>query len=166
MSNATLSHGGHAPAAAVVEQYCTFWVAGQFFGVSVNEVQEVLRHQPMTPVPRAHEAVRGLINLRGQIVTAVDLRVRLGLPPRAADELPMNVIVRSRGEVISLLVDDIGDVIDTAGLSVESVPSTMPVKLADVVQCVRPMQDAVLLVLDADRAVDILAVPDSAGAVG
>jgi len=147
---------------AVAEQYCTFWVAGQFFGVSVNEVQEVLRHQPMTPVPRAHDAVRGLINLRGQIVTAVDLRVRLGLPPRPEGELPMNVIVRSRGEVVSLLVDDIGDVIDTAGFDIESVPSTMPAKLAAVVQCVRPMPDAVLLVLDADRAVDVLAVADSA----
>jgi purine-binding chemotaxis protein CheW len=163
MSTATLNNGEHASAQVVAEQYCTFWVAGQFFGVSVNEVQEVLRHQPMTPVPRAHEAVRGLINLRGQIVTAVDLRVRLGLPPRSPDELPMNVIVRSRGEVISLLVDDIGDVIDTAGLSIESVPPTMPLKMADVVQCVRPMSDAVLLVLDADRAVDIFAVAESSG---
>ena len=149
--------------ATLAEQYCTFWVAGQYFGVSVNEVQEVLRHQPMTPVPRAHDAVRGLINLRGQIVTAVDLRVRLGLPPRPEGELPMNVIVRSRGEVVSLLVDDIGDVIDTAGLSVETVPSTMPPKMADVVQCVRPMSDALLLVLDADRAVDIFAGVETPG---
>jgi purine-binding chemotaxis protein CheW len=144
-----------ATAPTIAEQYCTFWVADQYFGVSVSEVQEVLRHQPMTPVPRASEAVRGLINLRGQIVTAVDLRVRLGFAPRAEGELPMNVIVRSRGEVVSLLVDDIGDVIDTAGLEIESVPSTMPEKLADVVLCVRPMPDAVLLVLDADRAVDV-----------
>jgi purine-binding chemotaxis protein CheW len=158
MSTATaLQTPGTDIAPVVAEQYCTFWVAGQFFGVSVNEVQEVLRHQPMTPVPRANEAVRGLINLRGQIVTAVDLRVRLGLPPRAEGELPMNVIVRSRGEVVSLLVDDIGDVIDTAGLEVENVPSTMPARMAEVVRCVRPMADAVLLVLDADLAVDVTA---------
>jgi purine-binding chemotaxis protein CheW len=149
--------------ATAADQYCTFWVAGHFFGVSVNEVQEVLRHQPMTPVPRAHEAVRGLINLRGQIVTAVDLRVRLGLPPRAEGELPMNVIVRSRGEVVSLLVDDIGDVIDTAGLELEAVPSTMPATVQDVVLGVRPMPDAILLVLDADRAVDVFAVAENAG---
>lgn len=146
--------------ATLVEQYCTFWVADHYFGVSVNEVQEVLRHQPMTPVPRANDAVRGLINLRGQIVTAVDLRVRLGLPPRAEGELPMNVIVRSRGEVVSLLVDDIGDVIDTAGLELEHVPSTMPVTVQEVVLGVRPMPDAILLVLDADRAVEI--APDIA----
>ena len=150
--------------ATVAEQYCTFWVAGHFFGVSVNEVQEVLRHQPMTPVPRANEAVRGLINLRGQIVTAVDLRVRLGLPSREDGELPMNVIVRSRGEVVSLLVDDIGDVIDTAGLELETVPSTMPARVQDVVLGVRPMSDAILLILDADRAVDVSAVAESAGA--
>ncbi len=59
MSTATLNSAGHAPAQAIAEQYCTFWVGGQYFGVSVNEVQEVLRHQPMTPVPRAHDAVRG-----------------------------------------------------------------------------------------------------------
>lgn len=135
------------------EEYCTFWVADRFFGVPVDQVQEVLRHQPMTPVPRAPEAVRGLINLRGQIVTAVDLRVRLGLPPR--DEEPMNVIVRSRGEVISLLVDDIGDVIDTTGVPGEPAPSNIPADVQQVVLGVRPLPDQILLVLDADRAVDV-----------
>src|SRR5690348_8953193 len=89
-------------------QYCTFWVDGLFFGVAVGAVQEVLRYQPLTAVPSAPEAVQGLINLRGQIVTALDLRCRLGLPPREGEALPMNVIVRSRGEVVSLLVDVIG----------------------------------------------------------
>jgi purine-binding chemotaxis protein CheW len=145
------------------EQYCTFWVAGLFFGVAVDEVQEVLRRQPMTPVPRADRAVTGLINLRGQIVTAVDLRVRLGLPDREGDELPMNVIVRSRGEVVSLLVDDIGDVIDTAGVDPHPVPSTMPRTVQDVVRGVRPLPESILLVLDADRAVDVAATPDTTG---
>jgi purine-binding chemotaxis protein CheW len=79
------------------DQYCTFWVDGLFFGVAVSEVQEVLRYQQLTVVPAAPEAVQGLINLRGQIVTALDLRCRLGLAPRPDDALPMNVIVRSRG---------------------------------------------------------------------
>jgi purine-binding chemotaxis protein CheW len=138
-----------------VAQYCTFWIDGLFFGVDVDDVQEVLRHQPMTPVPRASEGVRGLINLRGQIVTAVDLRVRLGLPPRDGAHLPMNVIVRSRGEVVSLLVDDIGDVVDTDGLSVEPIPSNMPFEVQQVVSAVRPLPDKLLLVLDADRAVEV-----------
>ncbi|HWJ81075.1 MAG TPA: chemotaxis protein CheW [Nocardioides sp.] len=143
-------------AGAVTEQYCTFWVDDLFFGVAVEEVQEVLRHQPMTPVPRAHEAVRGLINLRGQIVTAVDLRVRLGLPPRPADRLPMNVIVRCAGEVVSLLVDDIGDVLDTGdGTGTEPAPPNLPATIRNVVQGVRPLPDAILLVLDVHSALDL-----------
>ena len=138
-----------------VAQYCTFWIDGLFFGVDVDDVQEVLRHQPMTSVPRASEGVRGLINLRGQIVTAVDLRVGLGLAPRDDAQLPMNVIVRSRGEVISLLVDDIGDVVDTDGLTLEQVPSNMPAEVQEVVLAVRPLADKLLLVLDADRAVEV-----------
>ena len=147
-------------------QYCTFWVDGLFFGVAVSSVQEVLRYQSLTAVPSAPEAIRGLINLRGQIVTAVDLRCRLGLPPRADGELPMNVIVRSRGEVVSLLVDDIGDVIDPrdqGSLELEPAPSNMPADVQDVVLGVRPLPDAILLVLDADRAVDVSAVPDTSG---
>jgi purine-binding chemotaxis protein CheW len=138
-----------------VAQYCTFWIDDLFFGVDVDDVQEVLRHQPMTPVPRASEGVQGLINLRGQIVTAVDLRFGLGLAPRGGDRLPMNVIVRSRGEVVSLLVDDIGDVVDTDGLSVEPVPSNMPTEVQQLVRAVRPLPDKLLLVLDADRAVEV-----------
>jgi purine-binding chemotaxis protein CheW len=154
----------HPPAATLTaEQYCTFRVAGLFFGVAVDEVQEVLRHQPMTPVPCADRAVTGLINLRGQIVTAVDLRVRLGLPERDADQLPMNVIVRTRGEVVSLLVDDIGDVIDTAGVESQPAPSNMPRRLQEVVRGVRPLPDAILLVLDADRAVDVSTSSDTTG---
>lgn len=159
MSTSALAAAIAAPGAdagvVLAEQYSTFWVGDLFFGIGVAEVQEVLRHQPMTPVPRADEAVRGLINLRGQIVTAVDLRVRLGLPPRAEDQLPMNVIVRSRGEVVSLLVDDIGDVIDTAGIAPQPVPSTMPAKLQYVVRGVRPLPDSILLILDADRALEV-----------
>jgi purine-binding chemotaxis protein CheW len=144
-------------------QYCTFWVDGLFFGVGVECVQEVLRYQQLTAVPSAPEAIQGLINLRGHIVTAVDLRCRLGLPPRAEDALPMNVIVRSRGEVVSLLVDDIGDVIDTSGLELEPAPANVPSVVQDVVHGVLALPDSILLVLDADRAADVSAVPETTG---
>ena len=137
------------------DQYCTFWVDGLFFGVAVCDVQEVLRYHEMTPVPRAPEAVFGLINLRGQIVTAIDLRHRLGLSERPAGQLPMNVVTRSRNEVVSLLVDDIGDVIDTAGAAIEPVPPTLPATVRDVVTGVIPLPEAILLVLDADHAADV-----------
>src|SRR3954465_10171232 len=82
--------------ATVTDRYCTFWADGLYFGVPVSHVQEVLRYHEMTPVPRAPEAVFGLINLRGQIVTAVDLRHRLGLAPRPEGQLPTNVVAPRR----------------------------------------------------------------------
>lgn len=145
-------------------QYCTFWVGGLFFGVAVEEVQEVLRYQEMTVVPRASESVRGLINLRGQIVTAVDLRIRLGLPHREADKLPMNVILRMTGEVVSLLVDQIGDVVDTAGKELETAPSNLPEGVASVIHGVIPLPESILLVLDAGQALDVTATPEPSGA--
>jgi purine-binding chemotaxis protein CheW len=149
-------------------QYCTFWVDGLFFGVAVSEVQEVLRYQHLTAVPSGPEAVHGLINLRGQIVTALDLRCRLGLAPRPEDTLPMNVIVRSRGEVVSLLVDDIGDVITVntrpgGGVALEAAPANVPSIVQDVIVGVLPLPDSILLVLDADRAADVTAVPQTTG---
>lgn len=143
------------------QQCCTFWVDGLFLGVPVEQVQEVLRYQRMTAVPRAPHAVHGLINLRGQIVTALDLRCRLGLPPRPEEELPANVIVRSRGEVVSLLVDDIGDVIDTAGAELQPTPANLPTSIQDVLRGVMPLAGSILLIVDADRAVDVTTTPDT-----
>src|SRR5438046_2560899 len=97
-----------------VAQYCTFMVADLFFGIDVRRVQEVLRGQEVTPVPRAPAVIEGLINLRGQIVPAVDVRRRLGLAPRSADAQPMNMVVRTEEGAASLLVDEIGDVLDVA----------------------------------------------------
>src|SRR3984893_5450670 len=93
-------------------QFSTFFVGDLFFGVDVLNVQEVLRFQQMTPVPQAPEVIEGLINLRGQIVTAIDMRRRLGLPARTGDKPPMNMVVRTSDGAVSLLVDEIGDVLD------------------------------------------------------
>lgn len=142
--------------ASDTKQYCTFWADGLYFGVPVESVQEVLRFQPMSAAPRAPKSVFGLINLRGQIVTAVDLRHRLGLAARPVDQIPMNVVVRTRGEVVSLLVDDIGDVIDTEGAALEAVPPTLPSSVREVVTGVVPLPDTILLAIDADLATDVL----------
>ncbi len=134
-------------------QLCTFTVGDLLFGVEVIQVQEVLRFQPMTRVPLAHETVRGLINLRGQIVTAVDLRSCLGLPPRPEEELPMNVVIRGAEGCVSLLVDSIGDVMEVSDDAFEPPPSTMrPVHRA-MIDAVCKLPKQLLLVLAPDRAI-------------
>ena len=95
-----------------ITQYATFTLADGLYGVEVQRVQEVLRAQQSTPVPAASPAIGGLINLRGQVVTAIDLRTVLDLPPRPEDTEPMNVVVRVSGEAVSFLVDVIGGVVE------------------------------------------------------
>jgi len=136
-------------------QLATFSVADLFFGVDVLDVQEVLLYQQMTRVPLAAHGVEGLINLRGQIVTALDLRRCLGLPPRATDTLPMNVVVRCYSESVSLLVDEIGDVLNVRHDCYESPPATLPVEVRQVLSGVYKLDRQLLLVLDLDRAADV-----------
>lgn len=107
-------------------QFATFYVDGLFFGVDVLDVQEVLRFQEMTQVPLAPPTIQGLINLRGQIVTAIDMRRRLALRLRPAGEVPMNVVIRAEEGAVSLLVDEIGDVLDVAEETRERVPENIP----------------------------------------
>lgn len=107
------------------QQYCTFRVADLWLGVEVQQVQEVIRAQVMTRVPLAGRSVGGLINLRGQIVTAIDVRERLGIPSCDGDQPPMNVVVRDEDDVVSLLVDEIGDVMEIDSDLFEPPPPTV-----------------------------------------
>jgi purine-binding chemotaxis protein CheW len=136
-------------------QYSTFFVADLFFGVDVLHVQEVLRFQQMTHVPQAPEVVEGLINLRGQIVTAIDMRRRLGLPPRAGDQTPMNMVVRTADGAVSLLVDEIGDVLDVEAATYERPPDNLDPGARELIRGVYKLKDRLLLVLDAERTVDL-----------
>src|SRR6516162_5320370 len=106
-------------------QYCTFYADGHYFGLDVRRVQEITRYREMTRVPLAPPVVRGLINLRGQIVTAIDLRRRLGLKDSPTDQLPVNVIVKTDDGAVSLLVDEIGDVVEVAEKHFEVPPETL-----------------------------------------
>jgi purine-binding chemotaxis protein CheW len=137
------------------KQYCTFFVNGQFFGVEVLNVQEILRYQQMTCVPLAPPTVQGLINLRGQIVTAIDLRRRLDLPARPDHELPMNVVVRSEDGAISLLVDEIGDVVELSDEGFEHPPETLRGVARDLIKGVYKLKGRLLLVLDTERTVNL-----------
>lgn len=138
-----------------MSQFATFFVDGLHFGVEVLQVQEVIRYQQMTRVPLAPDVVEGLINLRGQIVTALDLRRRIGLAARPQGQLPMNVVVRSDDGVVSLLVDEIGDVVDASGDAFEPVPETVNDQVAGLVSGVYKRKERLLLIVDVERAVAI-----------
>jgi purine-binding chemotaxis protein CheW len=138
-------------------QFSTFFVADLFFGVDVLNVQEVLRFQQMTPVPQAPEVIEGLINLRGQIVTAIDMRRRLRVPPRAEDKSPMNMVVRTADGAVSLLVDEIGDVLDMDAATFEQTPENLDSTAKELIRGVFKLESRLLLVLDAERTVDIAA---------
>ena len=139
------------PGTETKRQYATFYVGDMFFGIEVLHVQEVLRYQEMTPVPLAPTAIEGLINLRGQIVTAIDMRRVLHLQPRDAGRNPMNVVVRFEDGAVSLLVDEIGDVVEPPKESYERAPETMPPQQKELVDGVYKLDRNLLLILNTDR---------------
>jgi purine-binding chemotaxis protein CheW len=134
-------------------QYCTFFLDGHYFGIDVLKVQEIIRFQQMTRVPLAPAVVRGLINLRGQIVTGIDLRRRLGLRDRPAEHLPVNVVVKTDDGAVSLLVDEIGDVIQVSEKHFEVPPETLRGSSRALVRGAYKLPERLLLILDTDGAV-------------
>src|SRR5262249_45923378 len=142
-------------AVADEHQYCTFYVDGHYFGLDVLHVQEIIRYQEMTRVPLAPPVVRGLINLRGQIVTALDLRRRLELRDRPADQEPVNVVVHTDDGAVSLLVDEIGDVLEVSEKSFERPPETLRGAARDLIRGAYKLKDRLLLVLDTERTVTL-----------
>ena len=106
-------------------QYCTFAMGDDLYGIEVEHVQEVLRAQKLTSVPRAPERVRGLMNLRGRIVMVLDLALQLGLPRSEPDARSMNIVLRQDGGSAALLVDRICEVVDVPDADFEPPPSTL-----------------------------------------
>ena len=137
------------------KQFATFFLNGLFFGVEVLKVQEVIRYQEMTRVPIAPTMIQGLINLRGQIITAIDLRRRFEMPPRAQNQLPRNVVVRTDDGAVSLLVDEIGDVVEIHDDIYESPPETLKGVARDLVQGVYKLKERLLLILDTEKTVTL-----------
>ena len=137
-------------------QYCTFVLDGHLFGVDVASVQEVLKQQDLTPVPLASREVAGLINLRGQIVTTLDLRSRLGLPERSAGSPSVSVVVRAAdGGPVSLVVDRIGDVLHVDGSTLEAPPDTVPAEVRELVRGICKLEDRLMLLLDTEKAIRV-----------
>lgn len=137
------------------KQLCTFKLGDQAFGVDALTVQELIRHQTMTRVPMAPESVRGLINLRGQIVTAIDLRSRLGMKPLDDGRNPMNVVIRSDDGPVSLLVDQIGDVIEVNDDCFEAPPDTLEGDARQFIRGAYKLADRLLLLLDCELAIHV-----------
>jgi len=113
----------------------------------------------MTSVPLAPPVVRGLINLRGQIVTAIDLRRRLELRDRPGDQLPVNVVVRTDDGAVSLLVDEIGDVLEFECDKLERPPETVSAAVRELVTGIIVLEDRLLLVFDTARLMNFAGTP-------
>ncbi len=150
---------------ANTQQFCTFFLKSQCFGVPVEQVQEVIRYQEMTRVPLGPEVVRGLINLRGQIVMAIDLRRRFGMEERPDSELPMNVVVRTEDGAVSFLVDEIGDVIEVERETLEPPPETLHGPTRSMVTGVYKLPRQLLLELNIASAMGIIDVPKESALV-
>lgn len=135
-------------------QFCTFHVADDLFGIEVVKVQEVIRPQPMTVVPKTAAVIAGLINLRGAIVTAIDLRRRLDLPVADDALRSPNVVVRGEDGPVSLLVDEIGDVVIVPEETFDRPPSTLRGPARELIAGIYKLPDRLMLVLDVERAVN------------
>lgn len=146
-------------------QFCTFYLGELFFGVKVENVQEVFRYQEMTRVPLAPSVVRGLINLRGQIITAIDLRARLGMEELPNGKMPMNVVVRTEEGVVSLLVDEIADVLEVSDDHFERPPDTIDEITRELVLGVYKLENKLLLTLDTEKTVQMGAAASLVGEI-
>ncbi len=141
---------------ANTQQFCTFFLEDQCFGVPVEQVQEVIRYQEMTRVPLGPDVVRGLINLRGQIVMAIDLRRRFAMTERTESQLPMNVVVRTEDGAVSFLVDEIGDVIEVERDTLEPPPETLRGPTRSMITGVYKLPKQLLLELNITSAITIV----------
>jgi purine-binding chemotaxis protein CheW len=145
-------------------QLVTFDLDAYTYGIDVHRVQEVLRSQPRTRVPLSPESLAGLINLRGQVLTTVDLRHQLGLPRRSAGAPePVLVIVRVGGEPFALMADRVGAVVEVRRDTFEPPPDTLSGPARDVIRGAYKLEHGVLIALDVERAVTVTVDPRRAG---
>jgi len=137
---------------AQTQQFCTFYLHNLMFGVELKKVQEVIRFLEITEIPLAPRVVSGLMNLRGQIVTGIDLRRRLDMADRPEEMHPMNVVIRSGDGAVSLQVDVIGDVVEVTEESFERPPETLQGKVREVILGVHKLEKQLMHVLNMEKA--------------
>ena len=145
-----------------LSDYVTFTTADQMFGLPIECVQDVFKPSRITCVPLAGPEIAGVLNLRGRIVTAIELRSRLGLDPRDAGQVPMAIGIESRGESFGLLVDAVGEVLKLPDDEREPNPINLDRNLGGVAAGVYRLDGHLLVVLDIDRVLDLS--PEAAAA--
>jgi purine-binding chemotaxis protein CheW len=143
-------------------EYVTATIGGQLFGMPISRVRNVFIPDRTTRVPLAAPEVVGLLNLRGRIVTAIDMRRRLDLPARDGDHPHMAIEVECKGEFYGLLIDTIGEVLKLQATSREDNPVNLDARLARVATCVHRLDGQLMVVLDVDRVLDIGAHAEAA----
>ena len=136
-------------------QFCTFYVGDLYLGIEAERVQEILRLENLTPVPLAPEAVCGLINLRGQIVSAVDLRLQLGAPEALDAGRRMAIILSNAEGSISFVVDRFGDVVDVDEKDFEDPPENLKGRAREMIRGAYKLQDRLLLILNTENALQV-----------
>lgn len=141
------SETGTAMTLADVVQFVTVKVGKQSFGIPVLDVEDIIGPQPVTRVPLSLDVIRGSLNLRGRIVTAVDLRTRLSMPKADTDH-HMNVVVEYKGDLYSLVVDEVGDVLNINSGAIDPHPATMAAKLREVSNGIHKLDGELLVLLD------------------
>ncbi|MGD0823175.1 MAG: chemotaxis protein CheW [Terriglobales bacterium] len=140
---------------ANARQFCTFYLNHLLFGVESQKIQEVVTYRELRPVPLAPPAVSGLMNLRGQVVVALELRRQLELPDRLADLKPVCLVVRAAGGAVCLLADEVGNVVDVEDETFEPSPETLSPRLRSVILGVHKLEHELMHVLDTDRACEV-----------
>ncbi len=128
-------------------RFCTFFVGGLWFGIPVESVREILREQTLTRVPLAPPEIAGLMNVRGQIVTVVDLSSILELLPRSAGQAAMNLVLSGESGAVSLLVDEVGELVTPGHDSYETAPESLSSAARELVPGVYKLPDGLLHVL-------------------
>ena len=135
------------------EDFVTFIIANQLFGIPVLRVQDVLSSHNITRIPLAPPEIAGSLNLRGRVVTAMDVRLRLGLPPRES-KVTMSIVVENEGELYSLMVDSVGEVLALKSSAWERNPPTLDSKFRDYSLGIYHLDGKLLVVLDVKRLLD------------
>lgn len=136
-------------------QYCTFYLDKKHYGIPMMEVQEVMLQQDLTPVPLAPSVVRGLMNLRGNIVLSIDIRRRLGLPESDPAQDSIQIITQGPAGLVGWMVDQMGEVADLDPAVGEIPPGTVPAANRELTKSVFQLESGLLMVLDGKRVLEM-----------